>query len=140
MLNFKLKMPFKVHFCCPCRRRYKGPLPSCYAPCIEANDNRLHLFSPNESAEVEVSPPPIPPASAPARPPTTATAPAAQPSTQERVQRETTCAAVLRARELALAAKALVPPPKGRLLRVFQKAEVKQKMAESKVILSFSFP
>ena len=52
---------------------------------------------------------------------------------RDRAQREITSEAVVEARRLALAAKALVPPPKGRLLRTFQKAEVQQKMAESKV-------
>ena len=54
-------------------------------------------------------------------------------STPERAQRETTSAAVLRGRANAAAAQAQLPPPRGRDLRVMQKAELSQKLAESKV-------
>ena len=60
--------------------------------------------------------------------------PAVQPAPQDQAQRETTCEAVLRARERAAAARAQVEPPKGRTLRIMQKKELAQKMAESKVI------
>ena len=71
---------------------------------------------------------PPPPGSTRAPPPSLAS------GSQDRVQRATTSAAVLQARERAAAAKNRVPPPKGRKLRLMQKAELQQRVAESKVI------
>ena len=78
-----------------------------------------------------------PPPSRGQTPPSTAAPPRSEP---ERRQRETTSAAVKRARELAAAARAKVPLPKGPILRYMQEAELQQKMAESKVTLNFYFP
>ena len=92
---------------------------------------QLHGSDEDDDSEgYRVTPPPVNP-----QPSTSAQGSAAPPRTSEQqAQRATTSKAVLRARKLALAAKALVQPPKGRLLRGMQEAELQQKMAESKVI------
>ena len=46
---------------------------------------------------------------------------------------------MLQARENAAAARNRVQPPKGRILRIMQKAELAQKVAESKVIWITNF-